>query len=627
MFRAIGFPAKSAWIALAFVIPLAIMIWQLWSAASTLIQSTRSELHGMDYLQTVTEFISSEQKYRQAAMSASPNLGDLQSKTAALFRAVEEKQKELGVEMKSAESFELLKKAQDVVAQKPVGANPDETFAAHTDVVDAALNLVNQIADGSKMTLDPEQDTYNLINLAVAMGQQELEYLTRLRDLGVVTLAEKAAPEERRDALLKALSLIEFLDAGYETSYKAGVEAYPEVARTMDMKGVDAARDAFMNALKKQVKIATPSGDAGAFLLLGNATFDTQATLNRQIEARLRSLLQQRIDRLYQSTYLELAASLVGVAIALYLMLAFYRVMTGGLKEVAAHLQQITDGNLTTAPKPWGSDEAAQLMTTMGEMQTSLRRIASVVLESAAGVNTASEEIASASHDLSRRTEASAASLEETSSNTETIAANVKHTATMVEGCTSIVKENAESASRGALVIKQVMSNMEEMRTSSNQIGEIIGVIEGIAFQTNILALNAAVEAARAGEEGRGFAVVASEVRALAGRSAAAAKEIKTLISASIARVETGNRVVAEAGESIGVIVVNADQVNALMHEIVVATREQTSGVSAVEAAIHGLDQNTQQNAALVEETAAAASALSSQAQRLSDEVGFFKLQ
>ncbi|MDY7576321.1 methyl-accepting chemotaxis protein [Actimicrobium sp. CCI2.3] len=277
-------------------------------------------------------------------------------------------------------------------------------------------------------------------------------------------------------------------------------------------------------------------------------------------------------------------------------------------------------------------------MNTMGEMQTSLRRIVGIVLDGSAQVQTASNEIAAAANDLSGRAEQAAAndlsgraeqaaaSLEETASSMEQISSTVKQTSSTVAGAMSIVQANAVSATRGGTVINQVAATMEGIRVSSNKIGEIIGVIDGIAFQTNILALNAAVEAARAGEEGRGFAVVASEVRALAGRSAAAAREIKTLITESIAQVESGNRVVTEAGTTIHEIVINADKIATMMQEITVTTREQSSGVGQVEIAIHELDRTTQQNAALSEQAAAASTTLSEQAQRLSDEVSFFRL-
>jgi methyl-accepting chemotaxis protein len=190
----------------------------------------------------------------------------------------------------------------------------------------------------------------------------------------------------------------------------------------------------------------------------------------------------------------------------------------------------------------------------------------------------------------------------------------------------AIVRDNAEAATRGGQVIAQAVQTMEGVRASSHKIGEIIAVIEGIAFQTNILALNAAVEAARAGEQGRGFAVVASEVRALAGRSSAAAKEIKTLITTSIEQVEGGSRVVAAAGATMGDIVGKAGCITGLMAEIATATREQSAGVAQVGAAVQDLDQSTQQNAALVEQTAAATTALSEQAKRLAEEVGFFRV-
>jgi len=300
--------------------------------------------------------------------------------------------------------------------------------------------------------------------------------------------------------------------------------------------------------------------------------------------------------------------------------------MMGGLREVTVHLREITKGNLTTAPVPWGKDEAAELMTEMGLMQVSLRRVMHAVLESAAQVQVSSEEIAAATHDLSQRTEESAANLEQTAASSEEISATVRHTAQTVDGALVIVTENAKSATRGGEVIAEVVETMNGIRVSSSKIGEIIGVIDGIAFQTNILALNAAVEAARAGEQGRGFAVVASEVRALAGRSSAAAKEIKTLINSSIEQVEAGSKVAAIAGSTIGEIVGNAGKIAHLMGEISTATREQSKGMGQVGSAIQELDQFTQQNAALVEETAAATSSLSQQAQRLAEEVSFFRL-
>jgi methyl-accepting chemotaxis protein len=267
------------------------------------------------------------------------------------------------------------------------------------------------------------------------------------------------------------------------------------------------------------------------------------------------------------------------------------------------------------------------LMLTLGEMQASLLRIIGSVLAGAQQVQTASEEIAAAAHDLSGRTEQTAASLQQTASSMEEIASTVKQTADTVVGATAIVQSNADAATRGGEVIAQVVGTMQGIQTASNKIGEIIGVIDSIAFQTNILALNAAVEAARAGEQGRGFAVVATEVRALAGRSAAAAREIKTLITASIEQVEAGSRVASDAGATMGEIVRNAGRITALMEEIATATREQSSGVSLVSGAVADLDRSTQQNAALVEQTSASSSDLSAQAQRLASDAGFFRIQ
>ena len=280
---------------------------------------------------------------------------------------------------------------------------------------------------------------------------------------------------------------------------------------------------------------------------------------------RLEAQLRTRIAGTQATLYGQFGVALFFIALAGYLLFAFCKVMMGGLQEVSGHLKEITRGNLTTAPRPWGTDEAAQLMTTLGEMQTSLRRIVSVVIETAENVQTASGEIASASMDLSQRTEEAAANLQQTSASMAQISASVTQSADTVAQASASVHDNAGAAERSGQAITEVVRTMDDIRSSSGRIGEIIGVIDGIAFQTNILALNAAVEAARAGEHGRGFAVVASEVRALAGRSATAAREIKSLIGASIEQVHGGSAVVGRAGEIMQAVVSNAGRIDKLI--------------------------------------------------------------
>jgi len=241
-------------------------------------------------------------------------------------------------------------------------------------------------------------------------------------------------------------------------------------------------------------------------------------------------------------------------------------------------------------------------------------------------VQAASHEIASASSDLSARTEQTAASLEQTSATMEQLTATVRQTAERMGETQSKVQHNVAEASRGGEVIGQVVDTMRGIQSSSLRIGEIIGVIDGIAFQTNILALNAAVEAARAGEQGRGFAVVASEVRSLAQRSAAAAKEIKALIGTSVGKVEAGSKLVSAAGSTMDEIVASVQRVTDMIGEITAAATEQSDGIGQVNSAVTQLDQMTQQNAALVEQSAAAAQSLKDQAIRLTQVVGIFKL-
>ncbi len=317
---------------------------------------------------------------------------------------------------------------------------------------------------------------------------------------------------------------------------------------------------------------------------------------------------------------------LLTLLVAGYLFLCFYRVMDGGLKETRRHLHAMTSGDLTTSPSPWGHDEAAQLMTELRAMQDALRTMVLRVRQSSDEIVHSASEIASGSMDLSRRTEHTASSLEESAASMEEMTATAHSGAENTQQASQMASHNAEVAADGGHVMREVVRTMEGIHASSTQISDIISTIDGIAFQTNILALNAAVEAARAGEQGRGFAVVASEVRSLAGRSAGAAKEIKALIDRSVQQVDTGTAIVRKAGATMEDIVASSQRVNHLLGEIASGAREQNQGIAQIGQAVQELDRMTQQNAALVEETAAAATSMQSQAQTLALEVARFQL-
>ncbi|AKJ28599.1 methyl-accepting chemotaxis protein [Caldimonas brevitalea] len=321
-----------------------------------------------------------------------------------------------------------------------------------------------------------------------------------------------------------------------------------------------------------------------------------------------------------------IVSALLCVLLAAVAAFTLTRSITRPLAQARQMLQKVAEGDLSNRVEVDRRDEVGELLNGLRTMQHKLSELVQDVRRNADGVATASVQIAQGNQDLSGRTEQQAASLEQTAASMEELNSTARQNAANANQANDLARAASAVAQRGGEVVGQVVSTMREINDSSRRIADIIGVIDGIAFQTNILALNAAVEAARAGEQGRGFAVVATEVRSLAQRSAGAAKEIKSLIGASVDRVEVGTGLVDQAGHTMSEIVQGIARVTDLLGGIAVASQEQTQGIEQVSAAVSGMDQVTQQNAALVEQAAAAAESLKGQAGALVSTVGAFRL-
>ena len=317
---------------------------------------------------------------------------------------------------------------------------------------------------------------------------------------------------------------------------------------------------------------------------------------------------------------------LVVCALGIAGAIAFSRTVVNPLDNAVRVSQAVASGDLTVARHVQGKDEIALLLNALHDMQISLSHVVSNVRNNADSVAAASTEIAQGNNDLSARTEQQASALEQTSASMEELSSTVQANAENARTANQLAVSASTVAVQGGDVVAEVVTTMKGINDSSRKIADIISVIDGIAFQTNILALNAAVEAARAGEQGRGFAVVAGEVRSLAQRSAEAAKEIKTLIHASVERVELGTTLVDKAGATMNQVVSAIRRVTDIVGEISAASSEQSAGVAQVGDAITEMDQATQQNAALVEQSAAAADSLKVQAQQLVQAVAVFRL-
>jgi methyl-accepting chemotaxis protein len=558
-----------------------------------------------------------------SGLSSSPDINAIEQHRQAALNKV--KQRPDGLDL-LAPTQALDRQHQALVSQLAADASPVAMAAPFQAYVDALRELRRQVLDRSQLTLDPDQDTYYLMLLASDVSSDVIEAVSQSRALaGLAARQAQTRESDLRqlyavwhmgDQQLNAITQAAAHAAEANEVVKQRVKAAEAVSLTRQY--LDAARKTwFDGSFQAQVQELEAPGQACA---------NSLRALSKASSDLLDELLQARIHATVQARNGVLVVMGLCLLVAAYLFYAFYLVMSGGLKEVGRHLHAMTDGDLSTSPKPWGRDEAAELMQLLSRMQDSLRTMVGAVRGAAEDIVHASDEIASGAMDLSARTEQTAANLEESAAAMEQISATVHQTAEHTRQATQGAADNAQLAGQGGQRIGALVQTMDQIQQSSGRIADIIGVIDGIAFQTNILALNAAVEAARAGEAGRGFAVVAAEVRGLAQRSATAAREIKTLIHTSVEQVDKGHADVRDAGATMQQVVGSAEQVHQLLGQIAQAAREQTQGLGQVREAVQELDRATQQNAAMVEQTAAGAAALREQAHGLKAQVARFQL-
>ncbi len=473
-------------------------------------------------------------------------------------------------------------------------------------------------------------DTRDMKNEALMLDLAN-QWLADVRQNSARSLAVARSPG--KDMYLFFKDAMAAVSAGTTKTQKAFLEAVTRPDAKALAGRVGEVRTAWLAARDDINKLKDAGDDAAAVQTVDSRLVPltdqyiaaTQALVNGQLAEVDR--LKARVDAGFEKLYRWLAVmTLMAVVTAWTVSWRFGRSLVNALKDARASAEKIGQGDLLAQINSHSHDEVGQLMQSLEQARQALEKVISQTRQVSDNIQVAATEVATGNQDLASRTEATASNLEQTASSMEEITATVRQSAEAAAQANQLAATATEVAQRGGAVVGQVVHTMDDINQSSRKIADIIGVIDSIAFQTNILALNAAVEAARAGEQGRGFAVVASEVRNLAGRSAQAAKEIKDLISASVEKVQTGSQLVQSAGSTMDEIVASVQRVTDVMAEITAAAAEQSNGIAQVNVAVTQLDQMTQQNAALVEQSSAAAESLRDQAHQLADVVSVFKV-
>lgn len=611
------------------------------SYAKQNIQVAQRELRGIEPIRAVKKVIQLSQQHRGLSSLALSGDADAQAsnkaKQAELDKAYAVVSGYIAAGLDDPQISPLWKKIQgnwnQFLNQMGSGmVSKADSFDLHTQHIGDLFQTLDLFADEFGLSLDPDLDSYQLVQTSIFALPALGEGLGKVRAKGAGVLASKVASPRDLAALNGYLSQSTVELNKTLTTFNKAAKANEDVKQTLEknmQEVADLSKQAIKLATREVMDAYEFTYDSKEFFAVFTKTINLQAKFNDQVLDQLTSIIEKRISSNMREIGVLLGIqallTVFGVLMAVVAVRSITRQLGGEPVDVVNIANAVARGDLASRIKIRAGDDTS-IMSAMWRMQQSLHKVVGSVRQGADAISSASAEIANGNADLSSRTESQASALEETAASMEELGATVKHNAESSRQANQLAQEASVVATQGGQVVAQVVGTMKEINDSSKKISDIIGVIDGIAFQTNILALNAAVEAARAGEQGRGFAVVASEVRSLAGRSAEAAKEIKTLINASVDRVAQGSALVDQAGSTMEEVVGSIRRVTDIMREISAASTEQSQGVAQVGEAVSQMDQSTQQNAALVEEMAASATGLKSLAQDMVQAVSVFKL-
>ena len=630
LMRNMRFATKLTWLAVMLLVPLLMLVAQLVASQTRHVAITRAELVGIGLVGDSSELVRQLQNHREQThlvLSGIPGAQAGRDKTReALQQARNALDKNLArsTAVVKARAWPALRTRVDGLVSALEGKTAPASLAWHTELIEEINRFVHGLGKDSSLLFDPDPASYLLMDMTVSRTIPWTEQLSQLRGLGTGLLSKSEWDEGAAVRLRTQLDALDLF--GRDLQFALGQMAELGVLDPLSDKALQASAT-FSREARSRFAPGSPTGGLDAFSASGTMATEAINAYQRSALKGMAGLLQSRLDATLRAFWLTTVGTSLGVLLMVYFMLSFKISFLADLRQVFMLMTQTASGNLRHQVPQRGKDELSEMFVAMDTMIKNFSSMVANVRSNAALVSHAGNSLVEGSRDLSNRTEQQAANLEQTAASVQGLSSTVQENAQAAQASDATAREVRDIAEQGAHSMAQAIGSVEAIQTSTRRMDEIVGVIDGLAFQTNILALNAAVEAARAGESGRGFAVVASEVRSLAQRSADSAKEIRHLIATSSAQVATGVTQIRTAGANITQIVEGIRNVATKAAQISASSAEQSASLTEVSAAVRQLDEITQQNAIMVETAVSQATELQDRASTLSESVALFQLQ